>query len=238
MRPRFLPLTWHADTHAASRPASGGPECTTSWTVGAAGCSPGLFSCKGRGICPPCNTRRMAEVAAHLTDRGLPWLPVRQWVLFHLLVLDGAFSEDGHGEIRFHEAFCLQPDRWHRVHSPILPDPVGPTLPSFSPHIRASQRPFLPSSLLAPNTPGRDSGSPAPRPPRSPPRGTRAPRTASSHGCLPPGTDAGCQGCPAAPGSAPRRSSPPPASATVARSGPPWPPCSLTHGRPVRYTCP
>jgi hypothetical protein len=23
----------------------------------------------------------MAEVAAHLTDRVLPWLPVRQWVL-------------------------------------------------------------------------------------------------------------------------------------------------------------
>ncbi|MFQ5538750.1 MAG: transposase [Gemmatimonadota bacterium] len=38
-------------------------------------------SCKGRGVCPSCNTRRMAEVAAHLTDRVLPWLPVRQWVL-------------------------------------------------------------------------------------------------------------------------------------------------------------
>jgi hypothetical protein len=39
------------------------------------------FSCKGRGICPSCNTRRMAEVAAHLTDHVLPHLPVRQWVL-------------------------------------------------------------------------------------------------------------------------------------------------------------
>ena len=35
------------------------------------------FSCKGRGVCPSCNTRRMAEVAAHLTDRVLPDLPVR-----------------------------------------------------------------------------------------------------------------------------------------------------------------
>lgn len=26
------------------------------------------FSCKGRGVCPSCNTRRMAETAAHLTD--------------------------------------------------------------------------------------------------------------------------------------------------------------------------
>jgi hypothetical protein len=39
------------------------------------------YSCKGRGQCPSQNTRRMAEVAAHLTDRVLPWLPVRQWVL-------------------------------------------------------------------------------------------------------------------------------------------------------------
>jgi len=39
------------------------------------------FSCKGRGVCPSCNTRRMAEAAAHLTDHVLPRLPVRQWVL-------------------------------------------------------------------------------------------------------------------------------------------------------------
>jgi len=39
------------------------------------------FSCKGRGLCPSCNTRRMAELAAHLTDHVLPHLPVRQWVL-------------------------------------------------------------------------------------------------------------------------------------------------------------
>jgi len=39
------------------------------------------FSCKGRGVCPSCNTRRMAEAAAHLTDLVFPRLPVRQWVL-------------------------------------------------------------------------------------------------------------------------------------------------------------
>ena len=38
------------------------------------------FSCKGRGVCPSCNTRRMVEVAAHLADQVLPPLPVRQWV--------------------------------------------------------------------------------------------------------------------------------------------------------------
>ncbi len=39
------------------------------------------FSCKGRGVCPSCNTRRMAETAAHLVDRVFPREPVRQWVL-------------------------------------------------------------------------------------------------------------------------------------------------------------
>jgi hypothetical protein len=39
------------------------------------------FSCKGRGVCPSCNTRRMVETAAHLCDHVFPRLPVRQWVL-------------------------------------------------------------------------------------------------------------------------------------------------------------
>jgi len=39
------------------------------------------FSCKGRGLCPSCGGRRMADTAAHLVDRVLPEVPVRQWVL-------------------------------------------------------------------------------------------------------------------------------------------------------------
>ena len=39
------------------------------------------FSCKGRGVCPSCTTRRMVETAAHLTDHVFPRLAVRQWVL-------------------------------------------------------------------------------------------------------------------------------------------------------------
>jgi len=38
------------------------------------------FSCKGR-FCPSCAGRRMADTAAHLVDRVLPEVPVRQWVL-------------------------------------------------------------------------------------------------------------------------------------------------------------
>jgi hypothetical protein len=39
------------------------------------------FSCKGRGPCPSCNAKRMAETAAHLVDHVIPHVPVRQFVL-------------------------------------------------------------------------------------------------------------------------------------------------------------
>jgi hypothetical protein len=54
------------------------------------------FSCKGRGICPSCAGRRMANTGAHLVDRVLPDVPVRQFVLslpFELRML-AAFKPD------------------------------------------------------------------------------------------------------------------------------------------------
>ncbi len=39
------------------------------------------FSCKGRGFCPSCGGRRMADTAARLVEAVLPRAPVRQWVL-------------------------------------------------------------------------------------------------------------------------------------------------------------
>jgi hypothetical protein len=39
------------------------------------------FACKRRSFCPSCCARRMSDLAAHLTDRVLPDVPVRQWVL-------------------------------------------------------------------------------------------------------------------------------------------------------------
>jgi len=44
------------------------------------------FSCKGRGFCPSCTTRRMHDTAAHLVDRVLPRVPVRKWVLSYAAV--------------------------------------------------------------------------------------------------------------------------------------------------------
>ena len=37
--------------------------------------------CKGRGICPSCNGRRMAQTTARLVDHVIPPVPVRQWVV-------------------------------------------------------------------------------------------------------------------------------------------------------------
>jgi len=39
------------------------------------------FSCKARGFCPSCTSRRMAGIATALVDRVLPAIPYRQWVL-------------------------------------------------------------------------------------------------------------------------------------------------------------
>ena len=50
------------------------------------------FSCKRRGICPSCGTRRMAETAAYVVDNILPRMPVRQWVLSFPIPLRGLFA--------------------------------------------------------------------------------------------------------------------------------------------------
>ena len=39
------------------------------------------FSCKQRGLCPSCGARRMCDEAATITDRILPNVPIRQYVL-------------------------------------------------------------------------------------------------------------------------------------------------------------
>jgi hypothetical protein len=72
------------------------------------------FSCKGRGICPSCAGRRMANTAARLVDRVLPDVPVRQYVLslpFELRALAafdaralGVFARDGVQRVAFSAA--------------------------------------------------------------------------------------------------------------------------------------
>ena len=39
------------------------------------------YSCKGRGVCASCNTRRMVDTAAHMVEHMFPAVAVRQWVV-------------------------------------------------------------------------------------------------------------------------------------------------------------
>ena len=76
------------------------------------------FSCKARSICPSCAGRRMANTAAHLVDRVLPAVPVRQWVLslpWELRAL-AAFKADVLSALvrMFIEAIFARYNRWAR----------------------------------------------------------------------------------------------------------------------------
>jgi hypothetical protein len=60
------------------------------------------WSCQRRGLCPSCSGRRMVDTAAHLVDRVLPEVPVRQWVVtlpFELRALV-AFDSDLNAAVR------------------------------------------------------------------------------------------------------------------------------------------
>lgn len=63
--------------------ACGDPRCGFAWLI-CDGCDHHrlvTFSCKGRGFCPSCGGRRMAERAAWWVDRVIPHVATRQWVL-------------------------------------------------------------------------------------------------------------------------------------------------------------
>ena len=137
------------------------------------------FSCKSRALCPSCAGRRMANTGAHLVDRVLPDVPVRQFVLslpyelrllaafkadvlgalvrifvnqvfanyrarakragiergecgaitfvqrfggslnlnvhFHTVFIDGIFTRDGSGRVRFHPASAPEADELQTI---------------------------------------------------------------------------------------------------------------------------
>ena len=62
-----------AGSSASASPAPGARAAAQGFVV--------AFSCKGRGVCPSCNGRHMAQTAAHLADHVIPPVPVRQWVI-------------------------------------------------------------------------------------------------------------------------------------------------------------
>lgn len=89
------------------------------------------FSCKRRGVCPSCNARRMCATAAHLTDRVLPDVPLRQWVLsvpfeLRLLLAKRSDALSAVGRIFVREIL-----RWQREQAR-LSDPSLVSLPAPS----------------------------------------------------------------------------------------------------------
>jgi hypothetical protein len=72
------------------------------------------FSCKGRGFCPSCCGRRMADSAAHLVDRVLPLVPYRQWVVSYPKRLRLAFARDPHAASESTTLFLREVFRWQR----------------------------------------------------------------------------------------------------------------------------
>jgi hypothetical protein len=73
------------------------------------------FSCKLRGVCPSCNTRRMSNTAAHLVDHIIaPDVTLHQWVLtvpFELRLLLAA-KPDALSAIG--RVFIQEIQRWQR----------------------------------------------------------------------------------------------------------------------------
>jgi hypothetical protein len=63
------------------------------------------FACKGRGFCPSCGGRRMADTAAFLVDRVLPVVPVRQWVLSLPIALRYKLAYDSKLAVRVFDLF-------------------------------------------------------------------------------------------------------------------------------------
>jgi hypothetical protein len=76
------------------------------------------FSCKGRGVCPACNTRRMVETAAHLADHVLPDLPLRQWVLAVPKRLRYFLERDAELQGAALHLFLREVEQCLRAHSP------------------------------------------------------------------------------------------------------------------------
>ena len=72
-------------------------------------------SCGGRGFCPSCNGRRMAESAAHLVDLVLPRVPVRQYVLSLPFRLRFVVAFDHDLELEVGAVFVRTVFNWYRL---------------------------------------------------------------------------------------------------------------------------
>ena len=91
------------------------------------------FSCKGRGVCPSCNGRHMAQTAAHLADHVIPPVPVRQWVISVPKRLRGMLADRPRAVAALTKIFLDEIER-------LLSTAVGVTIDAAAP---AAARPRL-----------------------------------------------------------------------------------------------
>lgn len=93
------------------------------------------FSCKGRGVCPSCTGRRMAQTAAHLADHVIPPVPVRQWVISVPKRLRGILADRPAAVTALTRIFLDEIERWLGAAVAIVPDAAARS--SLRPHLGA-----------------------------------------------------------------------------------------------------
>jgi len=74
------------------------------------------FCCRGRGFCPCCTGRRMAQTAANLTEFVLPEAPLRQFVLTLPHPLRPLVAYDRDHLPRIHRIFYQSIQAFYRKH--------------------------------------------------------------------------------------------------------------------------
>jgi hypothetical protein len=87
------------------------------------------FSCKGRGVCPSCNGRHMAQTAAHLVDHVIPPVPVRQWVISVPKRLRGMLADRPRAVAALTKIFLTEIERLLLTASGGAPDAETPRAP-------------------------------------------------------------------------------------------------------------
>ena len=93
------------------------------------------FSCKGRGFCPSCTGRRMADTSARLVDDTFPDdVPVRQWVLSLPMQIRYRLAYDGKLLSAVLQVFLRVVNTWYRNRSkePGIKETVGGSVLSFT----------------------------------------------------------------------------------------------------------
>jgi hypothetical protein len=92
-------------------------RCRHSFVVG--------FSCKTRGVCPSCCSRRMTGTAASLVDRVLPDVAYRQWVLTAPYALRALLAQKPDVLAAVHRILASEIERAYVATTTLAPAPAA-----------------------------------------------------------------------------------------------------------------